>query len=226
MAKYVLITGFEPFGGAKLNPSEMVARNLEGRLIAGRLVVTRILPVETVGMRERLQTAMQESEADIVLSLGQAGGRTAVALERVSINVRDFEQPDNAGVMCTKTPISRSGPDARIANLPFEQIVHRWASDGIPGYVSNSAGAYLCNQVLYEALGLAEVATSPLAVGFVHLPYLPEQAIAAGAESTPSLSFDLMTRAIVGFLDVVVPWAESSGETAIHSRIHQEEVTL
>lgn len=204
----------------------MVARNLEGRLIAGRLVVSRILPVETSGMRERLQAAIQESGADIVLSLGQAGGRTGVALERVSVNVLDFEQPDNAGVMCTKMPISRGGPDARIANLPFEQIVSRWAGDGVPGYVSNSAGAYLCNQLLYEALGLAEVARLPLAVGFIHLPYLPEQAVAVGAESTPSLSFDLMTRAIVGFLEIVVPWADGGERTVVHSRTHQQEVTL
>lgn len=200
----------------------MVARNLEGRLIAGRLVVTRILPVETAGVRERLERAIQESGAEIIVSLGQAGGRTAVALERVAVNLLDFEQPDNAGVMHTKSPICRNGPDARIANLPFEHIMQRWAEDGIPGYVSNSAGAYICNQVLYEALGLAEVATAPLAVAFVHLPYLPEQAVAVGAESTPSLSFDLMTRAIEALLDVVVPWSLKRRETTAPSRIQEK----
>lgn len=217
MAKHVLITGFEPFGGAELNPSEMVARALEGRRIAGRLVVTRVLPVETHGMRDRLQSVLQETDAEVVVSLGQAGGRTAVAIERVAINVLDFEQPDNAGIMRTKTPICRNGPDARIATLPFEQIVERWIADGIPGYVSNSAGAYICNQLLYELLGISEGAPRPFTAAFVHLPYLPTQASAAGAESSPSMSLDLMIRAVEGLLDVVVTWAQSRGATAIPS---------
>lgn len=225
MAKHVLITGFEPFGGARLNPSETVARTLEGRLIAGRLVVTHVLPVETLGMRERLQSALLEADADIVVSLGQAGGRTAIALERVAVNVLDFEQPDNAGIMRTKTPVSRSGPDARIAALPFEQIVNRWSADGVPGYVSNSAGAYICNQVLYELLGLAEASTSPLRPVFIHLPYLPEQTVGAGEETPPSMSLDLMTRAVEGLLDVVVPWTQSRGTTDVPSNT-LEKVSL
>ncbi len=215
MAKHVLITGFEPFGGAKLNPSEMVARALEGRRIAGRLVVTRILSVETQGLRDRLQSVLQETDPEVVVSLGQAAGRTAIALERVAINVLDFEQPDNAGIMHTKTPIFRNGPDARIATLPFEQIVERWRADGIPGYVSNSAGAYICNQSFYELLGFSEASLQPFAAAFVHLPYLPEQAAAAGAESTPSMSLELMIRAVEAMLEVLVAWAPSRGATAI-----------
>ena len=203
----------------------MVARNLEGRLIAGRLVVARILPVETALVRERLKAALQESGADVILSLGQASGRAAVGLERVAVNVLNFEQPDNAGVMLAKTPITRGGPDARIANLPFDEIVSRWASDGIPGYVSSSAGTYICNQVLYEALGLAEEAGSPLCAGFVHLPVLPQQAVSVGPESTPSMSLDLMSRAVENLLEVLIPWAQNRNGAPPHSNI-KEEVTL
>lgn len=208
MAKHVLITGFEPFGGEKVNPSELVARSLEGRLIAGRPLAVRVLPVETRNIAERLQRALDEYSPDLVIGIGQAAGRTAMALERVAVNMLDFEQPDNVGVMRRNDPIVRGGPDARLSSLPFIEIVHAWTENGIPGYISNSAGTYICNQALYEALGLAENASQPILAGFVHLPYLPAQAAAVGAERTPSMAFDLMKRGIEILIETAVPWIE------------------
>lgn len=208
MAKHVLLTGFEPFGGDKVNPSELVARSLDGRLISGRLIVTRILPVETRPLRERLENAIMLDQPDVVLSLGVAGGRSAVALERVAVNVLDFTQADNVGVMRKSDPIAKGGPEARISNLPFEKIIDAWTQNGVPGYVSNSAGTYLCNQALYEVLALTENSVPPVLAGFVHLPYLPAQAIEAGAETSPSMSFELMKRAIEILLETVIPWVE------------------
>lgn len=208
MAKHVLITGFEPFGGEKVNPSELVARSLDGRLIAGRLVVTRVLPVETRNVRERLDRAIQEENPDIVVCMGQAGGRPGIALERVAINVLDFDQADNVGVVRKNEPIVRGGPEARLSNLPFEKIVDAWNENGVPGYVSNTAGTYVCNQTLYELAAAAESAVPPLIAGFVHLPFLPAQAIAAGAGKTPSMSFELMKRAMELLIETVVPWVE------------------
>ncbi|MGZ3496020.1 MAG: pyroglutamyl-peptidase I [Vulcanimicrobiaceae bacterium] len=209
MAKRVLITGFEPFGGGTVNPSELVAHSLEGRLIAGRPIVTRILPVETRNVHERLERTILDEQPDLVICTGQAGGRAAVALERVAVNVLDFEQPDNVGVVRKNEPIVRGGPDARISNLPFEKIVEAWNENGVPGYVSNSAGTYICNQTLYEVLGLVEGAVPPMVAGFVHLPYLPAQAIDAGAESSPSMSFDLMKRAMEILIETVIPWIDN-----------------
>lgn len=206
VAKHVLITGFEPFGGEKINPSELVVRSLEGRLIAGRLIATRILPVETRNLRERLEKAILEEQPDIVVSTGQAGGRSAVALERVAVNVLDFDQPDALGVMRKNEAVVPGGPDGRISNLPFDLILETWNDNGIPGYISNSAGTYICNQTLYEVLGLTEHATPPIIAGFIHFPYLPAQAIATGAERNPSMSLDLMKNAIVNVIETVVPW--------------------
>jgi len=208
VAKHVLITAFEPFGGEKVNPSEMVARSLEGRLIAGRLIVTRVLPVETRNVHERLERAIGETNPDVVVATGQAGGRTALALERIAMNVLDFEQPDNVGVMRTNEQIVRGGPDARLSNLPLDKIIETWNDNGVPGYVSNSAGTYVCNQTLYELIGLGEMSAPPLITGFVHMPYLPAQAIGAGAGSTPSMSFDLMKRAMELLIETVVPWVD------------------
>jgi pyroglutamyl-peptidase len=208
VAKHVLITGFEPFGGEKVNPSELVARSLEGRLIAGRPLAVRVLPVETRNIGERLSRAVDESNPDIIICMGQAGGRTAISLERVALNVLDFAQPDNVGVMRKNDPIQRGGPDGRLSPMPFSDIINAWAESGIPGYVSNSAGTYICNQTLYEALGLAEAASPPIVAGFVHLPYLPAQAAAIGAERTPSMALEMMKRAMEILIETVVPWVE------------------
>jgi pyroglutamyl-peptidase len=204
----VLVTGFEPFGGSSVNPSEQVARSLEGRLIAGRRVVARILPVETAGIGDLLRQAFEEERPELVVCTGLAASRTAVSLERVAVNVLDFEQPDNAGEARTNEPILRGGPHARLSPMPIAEILEAWESNGVPGYVSNSAGTYLCNQVLYEALGIAESVSPPVTAGFIHLPYLPEQAIAAGAGNSPSMSLELMTRAVELAIAATVPLIE------------------
>jgi pyroglutamyl-peptidase len=208
VAKHVLITAFEPFGGDKVNPSELVARGLEGRIIAGRPTAVRVLPVETRNIGERLQRAVDEESPDIVVCMGQAAGRTAMSIERVAVNVLDFPQPDNVGVMRRNDPVVRAGPDARLSSMPFHEIVTAWTENGIPGYVSNSAGTYICNQALYEILGIAESATPPIVAGLVHLPYLPAQAAALGPENTPSMAFELMKRGMEILLETVVPWVE------------------
>jgi pyroglutamyl-peptidase len=208
VAKHVLITGFEPFGGEKVNPSELVARSLEGRLIAGRPLAVRTLPVETRTLGERLRRAVAEESPDIVVCLGQAGGRTGMAIERVALNVLDFDQADNVGVMRKNDTIQRGGPDARLSPLPFGEIVTAWTENGIPGYVSNSAGTFLCNQALYEVLAVAESVSPPILAGFVHLPYLPAQAAARGAGETPSMALEVMKRGIEILLETVVPWVE------------------
>ena len=217
MAKHVLIAGFEPFGGEKINPSELVVRSLEGRLISGRLVVTRVLPVETRPLRDRLEQAITEDSPDLIICTGLAGGRSSIAMERVAVNVLDFDKPDNVGVMRSNDAIARGGAEARISNLPFERVLSAWTENGIPGYVSNSAGTYLCNQALYEVLALTENAVPPVIAGFVHFPYLPGQAIDAGAESNPSMSFDLMKKSIEILIETVVPWIEHRQPERVHT---------
>jgi len=208
VAKRILIAGFEPFGGDKVSPSEMVARSLEGAMLSGRTVVARIVPVETRNVRERFEQALIADDPEIVVLLSQFGGRTALSLERVSVNVLDFEYPDNVGVMRKGDVVSRGGAEARLSNFPFERIVEAWHGSGVPGYVSNSAGTFIGNQALYEMLALTEHATPPILVGLLHLPYLPAQAIASGSESTPSMSFDLMKKGVEVMIEALVPWVE------------------
>lgn len=208
MAKHVLVTGFEPFAGDKINPSEMVARSLDGRLIAGRPIAVHVLPYETRTLRERLERILAMEDPDIAISLASFGGRPSIGMERVAVNVTDFAVADNQGVLRKGDVISRGGADARLSNLPFEKIIEVWREQGIPSYVSNSAGTSLGNQALYELLGLTENSAPPVIAGLVHLPYLPAQAIAAGAESSPSMSFELMKKALESMIETLVPWVE------------------
>lgn len=208
MAKRVLIAGFEPFGGEKVSPSEMVARAFDGKTIAGRTIAVRVVPVETRNVRERFERALLEDDPDVAIGLAQFGGRNALSLERVAVNVLDFEHPDNVGVMRKGDVVSRGGADARISNLPFERIIESWHANGVPGYVSNTAGTFIGNQALYEILGLTEHAAPPVIAGLVHLPFLPAQAIAAGSESHPSMSLDLMKKGIELMIETIVSWTE------------------
>ena len=214
MAKRILIAGFEPFGGDKVSPSEMIARSLEGALLSGRSVAAEVVPVETRNVRERFEQFLISNDPDVVVLLSQFGGRTALSLERVSVNVLDFDYPDNVGVMRKSDVISRGATEARLSNFPLEKIVDAWHGSGVPGYVSNTAGTFIGNQALYEMLALTENAVLPVLVGLVHLPYLPAQAIAAGSESSPSMTFDLMKKGIEVLIEAVVPWVEQRSPDA------------
>lgn len=209
MSRHVLLTGFEPFGPHHVNPSELLVRSLEGRVIAGRRIAVRVFPVETRTLPDRLEGALREEQPEYVIGLGYAPGRFSLGLERAALNVLDFSIPDAAGTMRKGDPIVRGGADARLATLPLAEIAEAWTAVGVPGYVSNTAGTYLCNQWLYEALSLTSNASPPVPVGFVHLPALPAQAAELGAERTPSMTLDLMRKGIETAIETVSAWLES-----------------
>jgi pyroglutamyl-peptidase len=204
----VLVVGFEPYGADKVSASELVARSFEGRTVAGRLIAVRVIPSETRNIRERFETALREDNPDIAIILFEFGGRNSLSMERVAVNVLDFETPDAVGVMRKGDVITRGGADARISNVPFEKVIEAWNAQAVPGYTSNSAGTLMGNQALYEMLGLTEQASPPIVTGLAHLPYLPAKAIAAGADSNPSMSLDLMKKGIETMIETIVPWVE------------------
>lgn len=187
----------------------MLVKSLDGRIIAGRLVVVRVLPSETRTMRERLETMLHEEQPELVLGVGLAAGRASLSVERIAVNMLDFEFPDAVGVTRKDDVVARGGPDARIATIPFREIVEGWSAAGIPGYVSNSAGTYLCNQWLYETLSLTSAAAPPIPAGFLHVPLLPGQAMEAGADKMPSMSLETMRRGLESMIETIVPWIES-----------------
>ncbi|MBV8601418.1 MAG: pyrrolidone-carboxylate peptidase [Candidatus Eremiobacteraeota bacterium] len=218
MSKHVLVTGFQPFDDFKVNPSEMLVRGLEGRLISGRLVVGRVLPAESRTLEQRLREILAEEKPEVIIGTGLAAGRPALALERIAINLVDHDRPDAVGTVRRGDPIHRGGPEARLATLPLDAIKAAWDAQAVPGYVSNTAGTYLCNQMLYTALGLVNELTPPPVCGFIHLPALPSQAVELGPERTPSMTVETMKKGLEVAIDVIVPWLEQKPAERLGAR--------
>lgn len=173
----VLITGFEPFGGERLNPSWEVVKQLNDMELVGARIVARQLPCVFGAALEALNAAIDEVQPVMVLAIGQAGGRTDITIERVAINVDDARIPDNQGQQPVDEPIVAGGPAAYFSTLPIKAMVSSMREAGIPASVSQTAGTYVCNHVMYGLLHSLS-GQSEVKGGFIHIPYLPEQAAA------------------------------------------------
>ena len=181
-ASAILLTGFEPFGGDTINPSWQVAQALDGEALEGSTVHAVCLPCVFGQARAVLQHALREVRPRLVLSLGQAAGRTGFTVERIAINVDDARIPDNAGHKPIDQPVLATGPAAYFATLPIKAMVTALSQAGWPAAVSQSAGTYVCNHVFY-ALMHALRRRPGVRGGFMHLPLLPEQANAIQGEA-------------------------------------------
>jgi pyroglutamyl-peptidase len=187
----VLLTGFEPFGGESINPSEQIARELHGRTIAGGAIVGAKLPCVFSESRHALVQLLRTHQPSVVICLGLAGGRSEITPERVALNVVDARMPDNAGAEPVDVPVIRGGPAAYWSRLPIKAIVAALRVKNIPAAVSSTAGTFVCNQVFY---GLMHALRWQRTVrgGFIHVPYASET-VSAGQ---PSLPLATMTEAI------------------------------
>ena len=174
MSKTVLLTGFEPFNQESINPAWEAVSALAGWCEAGFAVAVCQLPCVFGLAGEVLQAALDEFKPDLVIAVGQAGGRVDISVERVAINVDDAPIPDNAQRQLVDEAIVAGGPAAYFSSLPIKAIVAGLRAEGLPASVSQSAGTFVCNHVFY---GLMHAASRlPMRAGFIHIPYLPEQA--------------------------------------------------
>jgi pyroglutamyl-peptidase len=190
----VLLTGFEPFGKASSNPSGEIVKQ-----IAGDNIVTAILPVAYAQSAERLLALIAEHNPDVVISLGQAEGRTQITPERVAINLDDARLADNEGVTRNDVRILEDGPNAYFSTLPIKEIVDAIQAKGIPAAVSLSAGTFLCNHVFYVAQN--KFAGTSVRSGFVHVPLMDSQA--SEFPGLPTMPLDQMVTAIQTMLEVM-----------------------
>ena len=202
------MTGFEPFGAHSINPTEGLAKAVDGRRVGDFAVMGVVLPVHHADTASRLGALLAETNPEAILHLGLAAGRARVALERVAINAMDYEVPDNAGYRASGEPCIPGGPAAYLSTLPLPTIVKALVDEGIPAYTSNTAGTYLCNQTLYWTLHAVRNMPRPPRVGFMHFPLLPAMVAAMGLEQA-SMDFPLMLRAVETVLGVI---AHGDGE--------------
>ena len=193
----VLLTGFEPFNGAAINPSWEAVRALDGWSGPGFAVVARQLPCVFGTALDVLRESIAGVKPDIVIAVGQAGGRSEMSLERVAINVDDASIRDNAGNQPVDTPIAADGPAAYFTTLPVKAIVKALRLRGFPSGVSQTAGTFVCNHVFYGLMH--QTVGQSVKAGFIHVPFLPEQA-ADRPERPPSMAL----RDIVDALRIAV----------------------
>ena len=198
----LLLTGFEPFGESKINPSEQVVRALEREKIAGIELRTAILPADRVRGPETLIRAVQQFQPDAVLCLGEASRRIAISIERVAINLLDFRIPDNAGQQVTDKPMVPDGPAAYFVTLPVRAMLDAVRAVGVPAELSLSAGAFLCNQVTYVLLHYLAQNNLRTPAGFAHLPALPEQVVDRHP-LIPSMGLETMLVGIKGAIGAI-----------------------
>ena len=184
----VLVTGFEPFGGGSVNPSEQAAHALAAAPPPGLRLAAAVLPVTYAGALPALRAAIARHEPDVVLALGLAGGRPHIAVERVAINIDDARIADNDGARLIDAPVVAGGPAAYFATVPIKAITAAIRAALVPAEVSQSAGTFLCNHVFYQCCHIAAIERPGLRAGFLHLPWLPEQAIARPGEASMTLA--------------------------------------
>lgn len=205
----VLVTGYEPFGDHETNPSETVARRLDGETVAGHDVVGAVLPVafgetdEFGPADDRLVELVAEHDPAAVVATGLAAGRPCISVERVGINVDDaVTVPDNDDRSPRDERVDPDGPDAYLSTLPVVATVEALAEAGVPARVSNTAGTYLCNHALYRLHDFLADRDGDVPAGFLHLPLTPEGAVAAaeaperGGGVQPSLPLALQAESV------------------------------
>ena len=197
----LLITGFDPFGGEKTNPAIEAVKRLPAA-IAGATVVPLEIPTVFGTCAEVVRQAIITERPDVVLSVGQAGGRSALTPERIAINLDDGRIPDNAGFQPVDQPIQPNGPAAYFTQLPVKAMAQAIHQAGLPSHVSTTAGTYVCNHIMYQVQHLRATEFPQLQAGFIHIPFLPEQVVQRSG--VPSLSLTDDVRGLTAAIRAIV----------------------
>ncbi|MBS4202112.1 pyroglutamyl-peptidase I [Bacillus sp. FJAT-49732] len=193
MGKKVLITGFDPFGGEKINPALEAVKQLDGTFIEDIEIIAQEVPTVFHESIKVVNNAIKQHQPDVVICVGQAGGRTQVTPERVAINMDDARIPDNQGNQPIDEPIEEDSPAAYWTTLPIKRIVHEMKKAGVPAAVSNSAGTFVCNHLFYGVMHYLEQNAPNIRGGFIHIPFIPEQTLENNA---PSLSLEVIVEGL------------------------------
>ena len=199
--KTVLITAFEAFGGDAMNPTEQILAELPDFLFNAK-IIKKTLPVVYNEVFDYVKPLIEHYQPAVILMLGLAAGRTHVNIERIAINVCDSKSPDNKGNILSEQVIEKEGRDGYFTTLPLETIMSRLKKKQLPVQVSNTAGAYVCNNLMYHVLHYIHKEDLSIAAGFIHVPYLPEQVI--DKPGVASLDKQIMIECILTIIDELI----------------------
>ena len=198
----VLITGFDPFGGESVNPAYEAVKLLPDT-IAGAQIIKLEIPTVFSKSGPAVEAGIQEHQPDIVINVGQAGGRSCVTIEKVAINLADARIPDNAGEQPVDEVLQEDGENAYFATIPVKAIVQNVRDHGIPCHVSYTAGTYVCNCVMYNVLYMAAKKYPNIRAGFIHVPFAAEQAV-DNANGMAFMSLEMIAKSLEYAIEATV----------------------
>ena len=197
----ILVTGFDPFGGEKINPAIESVKQLPDT-IAGAEIIKLEIPTVARKSLQRIDEAIKKYDPDIILSIGQAGGRSDITVERIGINIDDFRIADNEGNQIVDEPVFSDGEPAYFSTLPVKAMVENIRRTDIPASISYTAGTFVCNHVLYGVRYLIEKKYKGKKSGFIHIPFLPEQVV--DKMNMPSMSLETIILALISAIEAIV----------------------
>ena len=198
----ILITGFNPFGEESINPAFEAVKLLPETIEAAQIVKLEI-PTEFKKAGKVLQEGIEINQPDVVVCVGQAGGRSAITPEKVAINLMDGRIPDNAGYQPFDTPVQEDGPTAYFSSLPVKAMVEAIREGGIPSFLSYTAGTYVCNYLMYELLYLIDHQYPQIKGGFIHVPFMTEQVVNK-PNGTPSMDLETIAKGLEKAIEAIV----------------------
>ncbi|MGP6138966.1 MULTISPECIES: pyroglutamyl-peptidase I [unclassified Jeotgalibaca] len=213
----ILVTAFDPFGGEKINPA-LEAVKLLADEIAGAEIVKLEIPTVFHKSADVMREKALEIKPDMILCIGQAGGRFAITPERVAINQDDARIEDNEGNQPIDVVIKEDGAPAYFATLPIKAMVEKIKEAGVPAAVSNSAGTFVCNHIMYHALYLAEKELGGIQAGFIHVPYIPEQVV--NKPNQPAMSLEDMAKGLTAAIEAMVEFHDKEDLKRVGGAIH------
>lgn len=197
----ILVSGFDPFGGEKINPAIESVKLLPDEIKGAKIIKVEIPTVARKSLK-KLEEVIEIEKPDVVLSIGQAGGRTDISVERVGINMDDFRIKDSEGNQPIDEKIAKDGPDAYLVTIPIKAMVQKMIENKIPASVSNTAGTFVCNHVCYGMAHLASTKYPNMRTGFVHIPFLPEQVV--DKRNMPSMPLELIAKGLEYAIEAIV----------------------
>lgn len=211
----ILITGFDPFGGEEINPAYEAVKRLPDK-IKGAEIITMEIPTVFEKEGRILEKGILEHGPDMVICVGQAGGRSDISIEKVAVNLMEARIPDNEGKKPLDRPVCEDGENAYFAKLPVKAMVQNIREHRIPARISYTAGTFVCNDVMYRLLYMIDRTYPNMKGGFIHVPYLPEQVVNL-PDGTPSMSAQMIADALTYAVEAAVECDEdlsvAMGET-------------